>query len=168
MHKKGESTVSKRLKIGGNIVTAVILSAGVVYCIWTYIDHSINCGGCPYHKSHPEIELLLFVPFVILATVFFFTSRVLLTVLQKNDDQKNTAATGKLQSIWNIVPMLIILAGTIFYFWSCVAHSVSCTHCNGHTLYPIILLIIPISIAILSAALFAVSRLLLFLIKKAR
>ncbi len=156
----------EKVKTVSNIITAVIPAVGLVYCLWMYIDHSVNCGGCPFHNSHPKTELLLFIPFVLLAAVIFIASRLLLAELRKYNEQKVSTTINKLETAANTVSVLITLAGTAFYFWSCIAHSLNCTHCNGHTLYPVLLLIVVITTVIISAVLFTLSRLIFTIIKK--
>lgn len=158
--------MKKRIKIGANIITAVILAGGLFYCLCMYINHSANCDGCPFHSSHPKTELLIFIPFVLLAAVIFIASRLLLADLRKYDEQKGFTMVNKLETAADMVSVLIMFAGTAFYFWSCMDHSLNCTLCNGHTSYPVLLLIIVIPTVILSAVLFALSRLILMIIKK--
>lgn len=142
--------MEKKLKSLSNIITVIILALGAVYCIWHYTYHTMNCSDCPYHESYLKMDILLFIPFALLAAVIFYISRLLSSAHQKYTQSGDFSAVKKLKLAAYIAPMAITFSGTAFYLWSCIAHSLNCTHCNGHTLYPIMLLIIFIPIILLS------------------
>lgn len=68
----------KKLKTTTNIITAVILAGGLVFCIWNYFAHQTNCHGCSSHGAHPLIEVIFFIIFIIAAGIFFGISRLIL------------------------------------------------------------------------------------------
>ena len=156
-----ETKIKKRI----NIITLIVLTVGLIHSIIGLIGE-LSIGQ---NILLSFAQFVFLIPYALAAAIIFGAGRLISAKTQNkdktNDKDKEIFNSNKLKKIADVITLIILIAGFGICLVYYIGHAITCTGCSSHGAHPQIELMIYGVIILFAAVVFAISRLMVRLLK---
>lgn len=154
-----ETKIKKRI----NIITLIVLTVGLIHSIIGLIGE-LSIGQ---NILFSFAQFVFLIPYALAAAIIFGAGRLITAKTQKKDktNDKDNFNSNKLKKVADVITLIILIVGFGICLVYYIGHAITCTGCSSHGAHPQIELMIYGVIVLFAAVVFAISRLMVRLLK---